>query len=134
MLRRMNAALRNFLGHGRLPLPGNGGFTLVEIMMVLMILSVGVLPIAMIQHRARREVTESDHYTRAVTVAQAQLERIKGLGFGNAANEAGVEGAVNWNSTITNVGFGLDRIEVTVVWQEGGDAVTMTFADLVSLR
>ena len=110
------------------------GFTLVEILMVLMILSVGILPVAIIQHQARREVTESDHYTRAVTVAQAQLERIRALGFGNAVNEAGVEGTVAWNSTITNLAFGLDRVEVTVVWQEGGDAVNLTFADLVSMR
>ena len=134
MLRRMNTAFRRFLRRGRLPVPGKEGFTLVEIMMVLVILSIGVLPIALIQHRARREVTESDHYTRAVTVAQAQLERIKGQGFGNAVDEVGVDGIVNWTSTITNVSFGLDQIEVTVTWQEGGDALNMTFADLVSMR
>lgn len=110
------------------------GFTLVEILMVLVILSVGILPVAIIQHQARREVTESDHYTRAVTVAQAQLERIKGLGFGNAVNEAGVDGTVAWNSIITNLAFGLDRVEVTVTWQEGGDASALTFADLMSMR
>ena len=36
---------------------GREGFTLVEIMMVLMILTVGVLPIAVIQHQAREEVS-----------------------------------------------------------------------------
>lgn len=137
-MRRGRGRLKGWRGaSGRRTAPGRIdrlGFTLVEILMVLVILSVGILPVAIIQHQARREVTESDHYTRAVTVAQAQLERIKGLGFGNAVNEAGVEGTVAWNSTITNLAFGLDRVEVTVAWQEGGDPVSLTFADLVSMR
>ncbi len=134
MLTRCHHNLTRFLRRGRLPLPGRGGFTLVEILMVLVILSVGVLPIALIQHRARREVTQSDIYTRAITVAQAQMERIKSQGFGNIADEAGADGVINWTSTVTNVGFGLDRVEVVVTWQEGGAPMTLTFADLVSMR
>ncbi len=134
MLKRCHRTMIGFLRRGRLPGPGRGGFTLVEILMVLVILSVGVLPIALIQHRARHEVTEADIYTRAVTVAQAQLERLKSQGFGNIANEAGTDGPINWASTVTNVGFGLDRVEVAVTWQESGAPMTMTFADLVSMR
>ena len=62
--------------------PGREGFSLVEIMMVLMILAVGILPVAVIQHQARREVDESDMLHPGLTVAQSQLERIKGMGFG----------------------------------------------------
>jgi len=134
MLMRCRHNLTAFLRRGRISLPGREGFTLVEILMVLVILSVGVLPIALIQHRARREVTQSDIYTRAITVAQAQMERIKSQGFGNITNETGADGVINWTSTVTNVGFGLDRIEVAVTWQEGGAPMTLTFADLVSMR
>ena len=73
--------------------PGREGFSLVEILMVLMILTVGILPLAIIQHRARQDVIESDRYSQAITVAQSQLERIKGLGFGNAAPDTGQVGA-----------------------------------------
>ena len=79
-------------------------------------------------------MTQSDIYTRAITVAQAQMERIKSQGFGNITNETGADGVINWTSTVTNVGFGLDRIEVAVTWQEGGAPMTLTFADLVSMR
>ncbi len=134
MLQRMYRAFSKARRLGPAVGRGREGFTLVEIMVVMVILSVGVIPIALIQHRAKREVTESDQYTRAVTVGQAQLERIKGMGFGNAVNEAGEDNGVDWNSTITNMGFGLDRIEVTVSWRESGDVVNLTFADLVSMR
>ena len=134
MLMLCHIALKGLLRKGRMRVPGRQGFTLVEILMVMLILSVGILPIAMIQHRARAQVTQSDVYMRAVTLGQAQLERIKQRGFGNIVAEAGVDGVVNWNSAVNNVAFGLDRIEVTVAWQESGTPMTLTFADLVSMR
>jgi prepilin-type N-terminal cleavage/methylation domain-containing protein len=116
------------------PRTDRGGFSLVEVLVVLMIISVGILPIAIVQHRARREVTESDHHTQAVTVAQAQLERIKGLGFGNAAADSGQVGRIVWNAQVTNVAFGMDRVEVTTSWSNHDGMQTLTIADLVSMR
>ena len=110
------------------------GFSLVEIMMVLMILTVGILPLAVIQHRARHEVTKSDLQTQGITVAQAQLERMKGLGFGNAETDTGTVGSVQYMTSVTNVSFGLDRLEVTVTWLDGGDHNSITLADMVSVR
>ena len=79
-------------------------------------------------------MTESDHYTQAITIAQTQLERIKGQGFGNAVPDSGLDGRISWNAQITNVAFGLDRIQVTASWdnQDGGQSVII--ADLVSMR
>ena len=93
MMRRMN---RNQESAGTWAVcpAGREGFTLVEIMMVLMILTVGVLPIAVIQHQAREEVSEADRYTQGIEVAQMHLERIKGMGFGNAAADSGYGGQI----------------------------------------
>lgn len=110
------------------------GFTLVEIMMVLFILTVGILPLAVIQHRARHDVTKSDLHTQGITVAQDQLERMKGLGFGNAVPEVGTVGSVDYATSVTNVSFGLNRLEVTVTWLDGGDNNSITLADMVSMR
>lgn len=110
------------------------GFTLVEILMVLFILSVGILPLAVIQHQARREVTEADHYTEAMMVAQDQLERIKGMGFGDAVSDSGVAGNITWVCNVTNQSFGLDRLELTTSWGSGGGGQSMTIADVVSMR
>jgi len=114
--------------------PDRRGFSLVEIMMVLMILAVGVLPIAVIQHRARRAVGEADRHTQAIAVAQMQLERLKSQGFGNIADENGVSGNVTWVAQVANVSFGLDRVTVTTSWQNKGVVETLTVSDLISMR
>jgi prepilin-type N-terminal cleavage/methylation domain-containing protein len=113
---------------------GREGFSLVEIMMVLVILAVGVLPIAVIQHRARGEVNEADRHTQAIAVAQMQLERLKSQGFGNIVNEAGADGAINWVAQVNNVAFGLDRVTVTATWQNKGAVETLVVSNLVSMR
>lgn len=110
------------------------GFTLVEILVVLFVLTVGVLPLVVIQHRARREVTESDGYTQAVLVAQDQLERIKGQGFGNAVADSGQVGNIQWVANVTEQSLGLDRIDLTASWQIEGEVRSLTLADFVSLR
>ena len=134
MMHRMHKGWKRLLGRGpRLQL-GREGFSLVEILMVLMILTVGIIPLAVIQHRARKEVVESDIYTDSMNVAQAQLERMKGLGFGNAAADSGMVGDIQWVARVNNVAFGLDRIEVTTTWRGNGGNQTLTVADLVSMR
>ena len=115
-------------------LPDREGFSLVEILMVLMILTVGIIPLAVIQHQARQDVQESDIYSSSLNVAQSQLERIKGLGFGNAVPDSGQVGNIQWRAQITNVSFGLDRVEVTTTWTGGGANQTITVADLMSMR
>ena len=132
MLHKLIRMRGKFLNHG--PLVGRDGFSLVEIVMVMLILSVGILPIAVIQHQARREVSESDRYTEGITIASTQLERIKGLGFGNAAADSGAIGNVNWVAQINNVSFGLDRVVVTARWQNGSVVETLTVTDLMSMR
>jgi len=134
MLSRLNRKIRNLLAAGRLPGCGREGFTLVEIMMVLMILSVGVLPIAIIQHQARNEVSEADRHTQGIEIAQMHLERIKGMGFGNAAPDSGTAGHIEWAVRVTNVSFGLDRVEVTTTWDNDGVEESLTVSDLVSMR
>ncbi len=134
MMKRLHRRLRRALGFGRMPAPGREGFSLVEIMMVMLILAIGILPVVIIQHRSRREVSESDRYTQAVTLAQAQMERIKGMGFGVAAPDSGTMGEIDWVCNVTNVSVGLDRIEIVATWRSAEGEETLTLADLVSMR
>ncbi|MBU8869724.1 MAG: prepilin-type N-terminal cleavage/methylation domain-containing protein [Gemmatimonadales bacterium] len=134
MMRGLDRCFRKFMTRGHIGLPGREGFSLVEILMVLLILSIGILPVVIIQHRSRQEISESDRYTQAITIAQSQMERIKGQGFGTAAPDSGAQGQVNWVCSVTNIGVGLDRIEITARWQGDRGQETLTIADLVSMR
>ena len=113
---------------------GREGFSLTELLVVLVILAIGILPLAMVQSRARQEVSESDRYTQAVTVAQDQLERMKGQGFNSAAPDSGFAGVIQWRTNVTLVSLGLERIEVTCSWADPDGLKSLTVADLVSLR
>ncbi len=110
------------------------GFTLVEVMVVMVILSIGVLPLTIVQTRSRQEVQEADRYTQAVTVAQQQLEWLKGQGFGNAAADSGTTGGVVWRTSVAQVSFGLERLGVEVSFRQGASPDTLRMACLVSVR
>jgi len=131
---RVRHAAAGKAGRGRKFLPGRGGFTLTEIIVVLGILAIGILPLAVVQSRARRDVTRSDMYTQAITIAQSQLEQMKGRGFGNAVPDSGQVGQIQWWANVTNVSFGLDRYDVTVIWPDGTRNRTIQVSDLCSMR
>jgi len=114
--------------------PDRGGFTLVEVLVVLVIIAIGIMPLALVQTRARQEVTETDRYTRAVTLAQRQLEWTKGLGFNAAAPDSGQDGDLLWRTQVEDVDIGLRRVAVIVAFSQGTQPDTLRMASLISLR
>jgi len=110
------------------------GFTLVEVLVVMVILAIGILPLALIQVRARSEVQEADNYTRAVTIAQRELEWAKGMGFADAAPDSGLDAGVVWRTTISDVDLGLRQVDVTVIFNQGGTPDTLGMSSLLSMR
>lgn len=110
------------------------GFTLVEVLVVLVIIAIGIMPLALVQTRARQEVTESDRYTRAVTLAQRQLEWTKGMGFNAAVSDSGYVGDLAWRTRVEDVDIGLRRVAVVVTFTQGAQADTLRMASLLSLR
>ena len=112
-----------------------GGFTLIELMVVLVILTIGLLPLALVQTRAQQDVFESGQFSDAVQVAQLQMESAKSLGFGNIVVDSGtVDGVYAWDRQVVNVSLGLDQITVNVNWMEKGDPQTVAITDMISFR
>jgi prepilin-type N-terminal cleavage/methylation domain-containing protein len=110
------------------------GFSLVELMVVLVMLTLALLPLAFVQTRAREEVNDSGRYTEAIALGQLQLESAKSLGFGNIQAANGVVDNMNWTLTVQNVGVRLEQVNVRVNWIERGDPREMSFVTLVSDR
>ncbi len=111
-----------------------GGFTLTEILVVLLILTIGIVPIAVLQSNARRDVSKSDRYTQAVALAQSRIEQMRGAGFGSVFPDSGAVGLLSWTSDVQNVSLGLDRVGVTVTWFDGRRQQALRVVSLVSLR
>ena len=111
----------------------SGGFTLVELMVVLVILTIGLLPLALVQTRAQQDVFESGQFSDAIQVAQLQMESAKSLGFGNIPSDSGVvDNVYNWNRNVQNVSLGLDQITLTVAWSEKGKPLRSQLASWAS--
>jgi prepilin-type N-terminal cleavage/methylation domain-containing protein len=115
-------------------LKGNRGITLVEVMVVLVVIAIGIIPIAVVQSHSSRDVVKSGQRTAALNVAQNQMERIKSLGFTAAASDSGSAGPYNWRAIVTNQSLGLNRVTVTVSWMEGANASTLQVDNLLSTR
>lgn len=110
------------------------GFSLVELMVALVILTIGLLPLAFVQTRAQQDVFDSGRYTEALAIAQLQMEETKSLGFGVADTDTGTVDNYTWIRDVQNVGLGLDQISVSVTWNERGAPRTVRLINQLSFR
>lgn len=118
----------------KLDLSNNKGVTLIEIMFVMIILAIGILPVAAIQSRSHRDIYDSGQRTEALNIAQLQMERTRNMGFNNAVPDSGLVGSFGWNTQIVPQTPSLSSVVVTVQWPEGQDIQTIQLRNLISSR
>jgi prepilin-type N-terminal cleavage/methylation domain-containing protein len=68
-------------GSSILPTSCNQGFTLVEILVTILVLTFGCFAALMMQSAALRGSTKADHLTVATFVAETEMERLKAMTF-----------------------------------------------------
>jgi len=112
----------------------NKGVTLVELLVVLAVLAAGLIPIALVQLTANKDVFHSGQRTEALSIAQMQMERVKSMGFDNAVTNNGTAGAYTWNTNIQPAGSGINSVTITVQWQEKGKQRAVTTRSLLASR
>jgi prepilin-type N-terminal cleavage/methylation domain-containing protein len=113
---------------------GDAGFTLVELMVALLLITIGILPIAAVQSGSTRDVVTTGQHTRALSIAQERMEVARAAGFTAAQTDSGQSGVYTWRTNVTTVATGLRRVDVTVTWTDRTGTRTVLLNDLVSTR
>jgi type IV pilus assembly protein PilV len=84
------------------------GFTLIEVMIALLILSIGLLGMAGLQIAATRSNSFSNQMTIGITLAQDRLEELRNLKYDNA--QLGVGSHTDTDNPIRSLGdMGFNR-------------------------
>jgi prepilin-type N-terminal cleavage/methylation domain-containing protein len=115
-------------------LNNNLGFSMIELVVVMVILALGILPLAAVQTQSHRDVFETGQHAEALYIAQAQMETVRNLGFANAVTDSGVVAVYTWRTNINNVSLGLNSVRVSVQWNEKGQPQSVVLSDLLSFR
>jgi prepilin-type N-terminal cleavage/methylation domain-containing protein len=117
-----------------LPHGDEAGVTLIEIMVVLVVVSVGVLALSGVQMRSSADVYSTGRHTRALQVAQQRIEIARGGGFALAVSDSGTTDGFAWRTLVDSADVGLRRVRVSVNWTDKRQARSVQLNDLVAQR
>ncbi|NNK48751.1 MAG: type II secretion system protein [Gemmatimonadetes bacterium] len=105
-----------------------GGFSLIETLIVLTVLALAMLPLASTQFSSRRTITQADRQTQAMQVAVEQIERARMGGFGSAILDTIQDGEYEIFTQVvpdTTNPF-LEEVQIVVNWDNASGAQSLT--------
>jgi type IV pilus assembly protein PilV len=115
------------------------GFTLIEIMIALVVMSIGLTALAAVQISAIRGNAFSKRMTTAVSIADEKIEQLKSSPYANILSEPSIQitqsnmnftmqVTVTANSPLPNS----KKVEVVVTWSEGSKSHSVPITTIVS--
>ena len=121
------------------PISIEEGFTLIEIMIALVVMSIGLTALAAVQISAIRGNAFSKRMTTAVSIADEKIEQIKSIPYANIISESSIQitqsnmnftrqVTVTDNSPLPNS----RKVEVVVTWSEGSKSHSVPITTIVS--
>lgn len=117
----------------------NAGFSFIDVMLALVVLTIGVLALADLQVISSRSNTSSKSTTAAISLAEKKMEEIKGTVYTSVAAEpptqvtaSGLtftrEVQVTTNSPVVNA----TTVKVIVTWSDASGTHTVPMAAIIS--
>lgn len=103
------------------------GFSLIEIMVALVILSIGMLGVGTMLTHSMKTDTYSERQRQSEMLAETEMEMIKGMSVdwdlsSNSFNNNWA--AYRWNIDKDNPTAGMNRIEIEVGWGGGSECLS----------
>jgi len=110
------------------------GFTLIEVMIAMVVLSVGLLAIAGMQISAIKGNSQASKITMATALIEEKLAGYKIMPYQSIVDEKGVIKEFSWTTTVDSntPANGLKTITVKASWSEGEKSHDLAFATIVS--
>lgn len=111
------------------------GFTLPEILITIVLLTVGVIALSQAFNTGMLASTDAENVDLALNIAQAKMEELKNTNFSSLASNGPSTDPnfSNFNVTVSVTGADPKQIDVTVAWNVQG-AATGTNVVLTTLR
>ena len=107
------------------------GFSLIEVMIAVVMLTVGVLALAGTSARVVRLISQGGRLGGASLVAEGRFEMLRATACASLASGSTVEGPYTVVWTVATSGF-LSTVGLTVSYATGGRTHTDTFATTIS--
>jgi len=113
----------------------NNGFTLLEVLIAIIILTVGVVAVIWAFSSGMYAATDIENVDLALNIAQAKMEEIKNTPFASLIDSGPIDDT-NFSrfSTTVNVAEGQNpmQVDVTVAWPVKGGSTNITLTTLVA--
>ena len=123
----------------RLPIYLDEGFTLIEIMIALVILSIGLMALAGMQVSAINGNAFSKRMTTAVSIAEQTIEQLKNTPFNNIQSQSASpisQSNLNFTRQVTVINdspiANTLTATVTVTWMDGVKTYTVPVSTIIS--
>ncbi len=123
-----------------------GGFTLIEVMIAMVVMVIGLTGVIMMQSAAVRGNRQSAQYSRAALLAEERMEQLRGetvaqlqAGAPIAFTTTFVDKSVTYTTTYTVItplsgNPNLAQIKVTTSYAENGDTTDLHVATVEMIR
>ena len=112
----------------------SAGFTLIELMVALVIIAVGIMALSGVQASSSRDVYSTGRRTRALAVAEEQVEIARSAGYASAVADSGLSGPLYWVTHVDSADVELRSVTVTVTWPEAASSQSVQLMTLLARR